>query len=167
MTILRCEHTGNKFLIEQPGLLAFDPGGGLSHEGFSGCETPGFLVTPPGDFVVSQPFAVEAEAHLTIGGRQPLGRLEMVQDGQVISAERSDVTRIARFLYSRQGRPIAFNLPPTARARCAYSATPLGGLVTIRCTACFKLYAESIWAAELAERCPACGWSEEEEEEDE
>jgi len=157
-----------EIIVTRPGLYVFHRNGlALRPAGPADEGSPGFLVSPLGDFVVSPSAAADA-GHcvcVTLNGRAPLGRLERLTHDDVIELRPvggPSVNRSChvRFMYREQGPPIRFVLPRWSAVRCAYSMRPLAGETAVRCARCSRLYHEdAAWHSDVDEVCPKCGWS--------
>ena len=147
---------GESFVLARPGRYVLDGDRiGLSYADDSRRQTI-LLVTPLGDFAVS---AVDDRAQVRIGSRYPLGAVELVEDGTILTFSRIERSNgVTRLEYTRQGPAIEFTLPSDTETSCAYSKKPLAG-GAVRCGGCFKLYLPEEWQTELVETCPACGWT--------
>ena len=107
------------------------------------------LVTPLGDFLASKSATCRLNGHTLLGG------IALLQDGDWVDCGFADSNRIQ---YSRQGPAVRFTRLPRP-VRCDYTRLPLAA-DAVRCSGCFALYGEPVWAGELHGCCPRCGWTE-------
>jgi hypothetical protein len=107
------------------------------------------LVNLLGDFVASKSATCRLNGHTLLGG------IALLQDGDWVDCGFADSNRIQ---YSRQGPAVRFTQLPRA-LRCDYTRLPIADHA-VRCTRCFALYGELVWAGELHGSCPRCGWTE-------
>jgi hypothetical protein len=165
MPILRNER--QEIVIREPGFRALARIGELPGGfGAPDLSAAGVLSSGSGDFVVVPRHPDREEGLVTVNGRLPLGGLQRLEDGDVVHFDQhvsGAAGRRCRLIYLRQGSPVCLRLPREVNVRCAYSSRPLAGRRAVRCSQCFLLYDEKMaWLTELQERCPACGWSENE-----
>jgi hypothetical protein len=142
-----------------------------SDEGIRRCDgseavrgAAGFLIVDTiGDFVSAPPVPGSSGCGILVNNRPPLGRLQQLQDGDVIGIRRGrahagGVAEPSEFIYTRQPPPIRFVLSQASSVRCEYSLSPLSGKAALRCEGCLKLFESRVWEAELQSVCPNCGW---------
>jgi hypothetical protein len=108
-----------------------------------------FLVNLLGDFLASK------SAKCRLNDRTLLGGIELLQDGDWVDCGFAGSDRIQ---YFRRGPAVHF--AQLARpVRCDYTRLRIDDHA-VRCTGCFALYGERVWAGELHGCCPRCGWTE-------
>jgi hypothetical protein len=126
------------------------------------------LVHYIGDFASAGYVGDRCDYEILVNERPPLGRLQLLQEGDVIritpTTDRAGGhPQPSRFICVRQPPPIRFVLPASSLVRCAYTVRRLAGATAVRCPGCFRLYHETAaWESELLSVCPACGWSAQE-----
>ena len=107
------------------------------------------LVNPLGDFLASKSATCRLNGHTLLGG------IELLQNGDWVDCGFAGPDRIQ---YSRGGPAVHFTQLPRP-LRCDYTRLPIADHA-VRCTGCFALYGELVWAGELHGCCPRCGWTE-------
>jgi len=107
------------------------------------------LVNPLGDFLASKSAMCHLNCHTLLGG------IALLQHGDWVDCGFADSNRIQ---YLRQGPAVRFTQLPRP-LRCDYTRLPIADHA-VRCTGCFALYVELVWAGELHGCCPRCGWTE-------
>jgi hypothetical protein len=163
VALRRCRY-GTEIVLAAPGLYPITGDGICSCHSQEFTVAAGFLaINVIGDFVSSLPHGRE----ILLNSRAPLGRLQKLQEGDVIEIHQGKDRggkneRRTRFVYARKTPPIRFALPASSAVRCAYTQRSLAGESAVRCAWCFKLFDVHAWAGELRGCCPSCGWPHEE-----